>query len=139
MKTNDIFQDTILTEMQNRAADDSLFAVKFANPSKNIEECCTYIFNTVQKSGRQGFCDEEVFSMAVHYYEEENIEVGNLFDCHVVVNHTIELTSEEKEEARQRAISSLQQEYIHSMRKNPAKNNFQKREEKPTVEQGSLF
>ncbi len=44
-------------------------------PNKNIEECITYILNEVQKSGCNGFDDddellrawlEKIFSMAVH-------------------------------------------------------------------------
>ena len=35
-----------------------------------------------------------------HYYEEDEIEVGNPINCKMVVNHTIELTEEEKEQAR---------------------------------------
>ena len=27
--------------------------------------------------------------MAIHYYDEDNIEVGKNFDCRVVVNHTL--------------------------------------------------
>ena len=45
--------------------------------------------------------------MAIHYYEEKEIEVGNPINCKVVVNHTVELTEEEKEEARQEAIVHL--------------------------------
>lgn len=41
--------------------------------------------------------------MAVHYYEEENIEVGKLVNCQVVVNHQVELTPEEIAEMRQKA------------------------------------
>lgn len=53
-------------------------------------------------SGCSGFSDDEIYSMAVHYYDEDNIEVGKPNSCKVVVNHTIELTEEEKAEARQR-------------------------------------
>ncbi len=49
-----------------------LFAKKACNPNKNIDDCLTYILNAVKNSGIQGFADDEVFSMAVHYYEEEN-------------------------------------------------------------------
>ena len=68
-----------------------------------IDDCITYILNTVQKSGYKGFADDEIYSMAVHYYEEENIEVGKLVNCQVVVNHQVELTPEEIAEMRQKA------------------------------------
>ena len=88
--------------MQKMDAND-LFAKKVCNPQKNIDDCITYILNTVQKSGYKGFADDEIYSMAVHYYEEENIEVGKLVNCRVVVNHQVELTPEEIAEMRQKA------------------------------------
>ena len=88
--------------MQKMDAND-LFAKKVCNPQKSIDDCITYILNTVQKSGYKGFADDEIYSMAVHYYEEENIEVGKLVNCQVVVNHQVELTPEEIAEMRQKA------------------------------------
>ena len=70
------FNKTIKAYLEERAENDALFAVKFANPSKSVEECVTYILNSVQKSGCNGFEDDEIFGMAVHYYDEEEIEVG---------------------------------------------------------------
>lgn len=45
-----------------------------------------------------------------HYYDEDNIEVGKSIDCKVVVNHTVELTEEEKTEARREAVKRAEQE-----------------------------
>ena len=92
--------------MQKMDAND-LFAKKVCNPQKNIDDCITYILNTVQKSGYKGFADDEIYSMAVHYYEEENIEVGKLVNCQVVVNHQVELTPEEIAEMRQKAKDEI--------------------------------
>jgi hypothetical protein len=59
--------------------------------------------------------------MAVHYYDEDNIEVGKNFDCQVVVNHTVELTEEEKQQARnaamQRAINEAHNKIIQPQKK----------------------
>ena len=46
--------------------------------------------------------------MAVHYYDEDDLEVGNAVSCNVVVNDTIVLTDEEKAEARQQALVQYQ-------------------------------
>ena len=62
------FNETIKAYLEERAENDALFAVKFANPSKSVEECVTYILNSVQKSGCNGFEDDEIFGMATHYY-----------------------------------------------------------------------
>ena len=135
-KGTQAFNDTIKAYLEERAENDALFAVKFANPSKSVEDCVTYILNQVQKSGCNGFTDAEVYGMAIHYYEENEIEVGNPINCKVVVNHTVELTEEEKEEARQEAIAKLRDEQVAKMRRPTAKKAT---ENKPQVEQPSLF
>lgn len=110
------FEDTIREYLEKRAENDALFAVKFSNPSKSVEDCVTYIINEVQKSGCNGFADDEIFGMAIHYYEENEIEVGKPINCQMV-NHTVELTEEEKEQARQDAIERLRQEEMAKLRK----------------------
>lgn len=132
------FNETIKAYLEEKAETDALFAVKFANPSKSVDECVTYILNSVQKSGCCGFTDDEVFGMAIHYYEENEIEVGKpLTNCQVVVNHSVELTEDEKAQARQDAINQLRNEEMAKMRKptQPKKAT----ENKTQVEQPSLF
>ena len=68
MKGTMAFQDTIRTYLDNMAMSDALFAVKYANLSKSMDDCVTYILNQVQKSGCNGFTDAEVYGMAIHYY-----------------------------------------------------------------------
>ena len=48
--------------------------------------------------------------MALHYYDEEDIDIGKPVSCKVVVNHTVELTEEEKAEARRNAIRKAESE-----------------------------
>ncbi|WP_368049406.1 Cas9 inhibitor AcrIIA9 family protein [Muribaculum intestinale] len=36
------FADTIRHYLEKRAENDVLFAVKFANPSKSVEDCATF-------------------------------------------------------------------------------------------------
>ncbi len=131
------FNDTIKAYLEERAENDALFAVRFANPKKSVEECVTFILNEVKKSGCCGFTDAEVYGMATHYYDEDEIEVGNPIKCQVVVNHMVELTEEEREQARQDAINKLRDEEIKKMRKptQPRKTA----ENKNQVEQPSLF
>jgi len=102
MKTTDSFKQTIQSFLENKAQTDSLFTDKFSNPAKNIDDCCTYILNQVQKSGCNGFADDEIFGMAIHYYDEENIEVGKPVKAKVVVNHTVELSAEEIKQAKEK-------------------------------------
>ena len=64
--------------LDNRAKSDELFAAKYANPKKSIDECCKYITGEAYARAKNGcavISDEEVYGMAVHYYDEENIEI----------------------------------------------------------------
>lgn len=105
MKGTEHFKDVIQNYLETRASYDELFAESFRKENKSIDECITYILTEVQRMGCAGLSDEEVYSLAVHYYDEDNIEVGKSINCQVVVNHTIELTEEEKAEARKRLSS----------------------------------
>lgn len=87
----DNFKLAIKAYLDNRASTDELFKVTYAKENKNIDDCCTYIVNEVRKSTRQGYADDEVFGMAVHYYDEDNIEVGKpVNNVRVVTNTKIE-------------------------------------------------
>ena len=99
MKGTDHFKRTIQMYLEQRAEEDTLFAKNYRNPAKNIDDCVTYILNYVQKSGCNGFTDGEIYGQAVHYYDENEIEVGKPIQCQVAVNHIVELTAEEKAEA----------------------------------------
>lgn len=109
------FKRTIEAYLAQRAAEDTLFAATYKKPNKNIDDCITYILNEVKRSGCNGFTDGEIFSMAVHFYDEDSIEVGKPINAQVVVNHTVELTPEEKEEARRQAIEKAQREAYQKM------------------------
>lgn len=115
MKVSTHFQTAIQSYLEQRAEYDKLFARSYRNPLKNIEDCITYILNYVQKSGCNGFDDDEIFGQAVHYYDEADIEVGKPIDCKVIVNHHVELTEEEKTEARKEAIKRAENEAYSRM------------------------
>ena len=110
MKSTAYFSRTILTHLEQRASQDPLFAQSFANPDKDIDQCCIYILNQVQKSGCNGFHDDEIFELAENYYTVDNIEVGKPINGRIMVNHVVQLTAEEKEQARQDAIQKAQDE-----------------------------
>lgn len=110
MKVSVPFKNAIQSYLEQRAEYDELFARSYRNPLKNIEDCITYILNYVQKSGCNGFDDDEIFGQAVHYYDEADIEIGKPIDSKVVVNHHVELTEEEKTQARKDAIKRAEDE-----------------------------
>lgn len=45
------FNDIIADYLKQRAEEDTLFAPKFANPNKSIDECCRYILGEARKRG----------------------------------------------------------------------------------------
>lgn len=89
MKSTEAFKEVIKNYLEDRAAKDELFAKMYANESKSLDNCINYIFKTVKQSGCNGFADEEIFSMALHYYNEENLTTIEDVSCEVVVNHSI--------------------------------------------------
>ena len=134
MKGTEHFKRTIQMYLEQRAAEDALFAKNYRNPAKNIDDCVTYILNYVQRSGCNGFTDGEIFGQAIHYYEENEIEVGKPMNCQVAVNHIVELTAEEKAEARQKAIQKYQEEEVRKLQ-----NRNRPAAKKETIVQPSLF
>ena len=134
MKGTKDFKATIQAYLEERARTDELFAVSYAKAGKNIDDCITYILNEARRSGCNGFNDDEIYSMALHYYDEDDIKVGSKISCQVVVNHTVELTDEEKAEARKAAILRFQQEQMDAM-KRPKKA----KQVTTTISQPTLF
>lgn len=120
-KGTERFKAVIQDYLVKRAKSDELFAAQYLKPDKNIDDCITYIINAVQKSGCAGFENDEVFSMAVHYYDEDDIQIGTPLQCSIVVNHTVELTQDEQEEIRQSAIKQLHKETYSAMKKKPTR------------------
>ena len=94
MKGSGDFKTAINNHLQERAAGDALFAETLKKPNKSLDECITYILNTVQKSGCNGFDDAEIFNMAAHYYDEDDIKPGTAAsNARVVINHHVAKSS----------------------------------------------
>lgn len=122
MKTTDSFKRTIEKHLKFKAFTDPLFAVALKKENKNINDCITYILNTVKDSKIEGFEDKEIFNMATHYYDEDDIKPGkNISRGSVVVNHQVKLTEEEIAEAKKKAIDSVISEQREKMKKKSVK------------------
>ena len=117
IKVSDPFKQIVLRELTYRAENDPLFAKSFCKEKKNIDDCITYVLNTVQNSGIHGFTDDEVFGMACHYYDEDEIEIGSSRKCKVIVNHTVQLTPEEIQKAKQEAKDKVLNDEINRLQK----------------------
>ncbi len=134
-KYTDNFKATIKAKLDEVAKEDESFAKSYAKENKSLDGCINYILNTVRKSGVQGYTDNEVYGMALHYYDEDNIKDPGAQQCHVVVNHTVQLTEQEIEEAKEQARNDV---YVKQRQKMTTKS-------KPTpavkqeIKQATLF
>lgn len=90
MEVSNGFKAVIKAYLDDRASNDELFAATYAKPNKSLDECCNYILREVQKSGQNGFADEEIFGMAIHYYDEDDIKDVKPVNARVVVNHHVD-------------------------------------------------
>lgn len=133
MKGTDSFKTAIQTHLNKVAETDLVFAEKLNNPEKNIEDCTTYILNQVHKSGCNGFADSEIFGMAMHYYDEEQVEVGKPIHATVVVNHSVEITQEDQAAAKQKAMDDLIEEQKQKMLKKQSKSKKETVSETPSL------
>lgn len=128
------FKDQIKDYLNALGANDPLFSETLKKEGKSLDGCINYIFDTVQKSGNNGYADDEIYAMAVHYYDEDGIEVKTTpSNMRVVVNHVVELSQAEKDEAHKKALdNAIAQEQARISKKPVAK--------KPTTDQQpSLF
>lgn len=92
------FKIVIKQYLDQRAVDDKLFAATYAKPGKSVDDCCRYILGEARKRGTEVVMkDDEVFGMAVHYYDEENIKIEKVSaGSSVSSSHKVELTEEER-------------------------------------------
>ena len=138
MKGTEHFKKTIQMYLEQRAAEDELFGERYRNPNKNMDDCVTYILNWVKNSGCNGFSDGEIYGQALHFWDEDEIEVGEPIDCHVAVNHVVPLSDEEKEEARRKAVERYQNE-VYQRLKERNKPKAATSRETNKIEQPTLF
>lgn len=107
MKGSNYFKNVIQDYLNSQAEKDELFAKSLTKENKNIDDCITYILNQVKASGCNGFADEEVFQMAMHYYDEDELEIGKPINARVVVNHSDfegkKVPTQQKEQVKERS------------------------------------
>lgn len=136
-KVNQSFRMAIQSYLEKKAKEDSLFAVTYAKENKSIEECCDYIIGEARKRGGNAVAmtDDEVFGIAIHYYDEDDIKVNKLPKSvrTSVSSPKVKLTEEDEKKAREEAIKRLTEEQYASIKKKPSK-----RKEKD-VQQMTLF
>lgn len=89
MKPSDDFKTAIENYLNTTAQSDTVFARSLAKETKNIESCFNYIFGEVKKTGLCAFDNQEIFDMAVKYYNDDSIGTPAPINCKVVVNQPV--------------------------------------------------
>ena len=67
----------------------------------------------------------KIYSMAVHYYDEDDLEVGNAIPCNVVVNHTMYWPTRKKPKPDNKPFAQYQAEELRKLqdrKRNKPKN-----------------
>lgn len=129
MQSTTHFKQTIQNYLDKRATDDPLFAAVYTDAPKPLDSCINHILNAVLKSKCNGFTDDEIYTLAVNfYYDDDGMDTAEpTNDFRVVVNHIVELTPEEKDEARnaamQQAINEAYTKIRTPRKKSPARQN----------------
>ena len=118
MKSSENFIEAIRNYLDSRAESDNLFAIRYADPSKSVEECCQYILNEVKRQGVSVMTNDEVYSLATHYFDGDvnEKEIGKPINCKVVVSKD-QLTEEDKAELKQQAMEHYKQEQLRELRR----------------------
>ena len=117
MKSSENFIEAIRNYLDSRAESDNLFAIRYADPSKSVEECCQYILNEVKRQGVSVMTNDEVYSLATHYFDGDvsEKEIGKPINCKVVISKD-QLTEEDKAELKQQAMEQFKQEQLRELR-----------------------
>lgn len=146
MKPTNDFKTVIKSYLEKRAETDTLFAASYAKKNKNIDECCNYIIGEAKKRGNAvAMTDDEVYGLAVHYYDEDNIKINKVSGGSRVSTSVsaskLALTEEEKEAARAEALKAYQaaEQKKLAEREKARKEALKKRAEKQHEVQPSLF
>lgn len=119
MKASNTFHEIIKSYLVQRAEIQKDLATAMQDETKNLDDCITYILNIAQKSGFNGFADQEVFDMAIEYYTTKEIEVGQKIQSQVIVNRIPELTPEEMQEAKLKAFNDVVNDEKKKLTKRP--------------------
>lgn len=136
------FEQCIGRWLEAEKAKDAAFAKKVAESGKNVEGCCNYILQQVKASKQCGYADEEVYGMARHYFDEDELkDPGSQGASRVVVSGHVDLSESEKAEA----MEAAKKQYLAELRKdaeikeNIRKENAKKRKAQAETMQQDLF
>ena len=146
------FKDIIKAELDRRAAEDAQFALKYndASRKKSIDECVKFIYGEVLNKyikDRRNVqvaapTRDEVFGLAVHYYDEDNIKVRALSGVAVRAAGSARSTSESRAKKSDKETIKTAPKVAEKAPKRESKPKTEKKQKKTVVDDaffGSLF
>lgn len=130
MSSIDIIKKALKQYLDDRAQSDALFAQSYAKEGKTIDDCANFVIGEVKKrasGGQYVATDEEVFGLAVHYYDEDNVKVESSGGVQIVSNY--QLTDEDKAQLDAEAQEKAKESYLREA-ENKAKKALEKKQER---------
>lgn len=105
MKATKDFIEVIQSYLEGEAGKDEQFRIKWESSEKTAEQACNYIMSEVSKSKRNGWADAEIYGMAKHFIDEDELKDPGTENGvrRIVVNKSIDLSEEEKKRAKEEA------------------------------------
>lgn len=117
MKGQEIFIGAIQKYITEESKRDPQWGEKVTASGNDAEKCAKYIIEEVKKSGRNGFCDAEIFGMVKHYYDEGLKGPDGWSGCKSAVsNMHVDIGDEEKEKIRKKVEEEYRKELEESER-----------------------
>lgn len=128
-KENNTVKNAIKAYLDRRAQEDTLFAASYAKENKSLDECFDYIIGEVHKKGNAVYMsDEEVFGMAAHYYDEDDIKIAPLSaGKRVVAGKPTAISNKEIESIKAQAIKEYKQQLKEAKEQKAKKREDAKR------------
>lgn len=86
------FEKVLMAYLTEMAKTDKSIAKNLKKPTKDISRCAAYIINEVKEHHKQGnvgiLSDDECFGLAIHYYDEDNLEIDKVGEKEVADTKT---------------------------------------------------
>ena len=115
---DNLFRTRIKEYLDSVAAGDPVFAEKYGSKSKSLDQCCDFIVSEVKRQKRTAMTDDEVYGLAVHYYDEA--DPGRI-DKGIASRAAIVIPGEDKERLRAEAIEEYKRQCIEEIKNKESK------------------
>ena len=109
---NKPFAEAIKSYLDRRVSEDKMFAESYADPKKSIAECCDFIVSEVKRQSRTVMTDDEVYGLAVHYYDEA--DPGRI-DKGILSRAAIAIPGDDKERLMAEALNEYKRQCIEEI------------------------